>query len=192
MAMTAHAALTALEANGTAARPVPGVPYLDWLKPAVEVAAPACGGWTLAPATALAAWTRTPRVATRTPLPAPGCVKTARDFTEATLRRWGAAGLAGDVGVVMSELLTNALRHGVPAAPRSSHPPIRLGLLHPGSCVLCAVADLSPEVPMLKEPDYLAETGRGLHVVASLSQRWGWTAPGSAGKVVWATFPLPD
>jgi anti-sigma regulatory factor (Ser/Thr protein kinase) len=196
MAMTAHAALTVLEANGTAARAVPGVPYLDWLKPAVEVAAPACGGW--APArsarangTAISAWTRAPRVATRTPQPAPCSVKAARDFTEATLRRWGVADLADDVGVVMSELLTNALRHGVPGAPQSSPPPIRLGLLHPGTCVLCAVADPSAQVPVLKEPDYLAESGRGLHVVASLSQQWGWTAPGSCGKVVWATFPLP-
>lgn len=216
MAMTAHAALTVVatsaatgpsngaangaaignvqgRANGTSIRAVPGTPYLDWLKPAVEVAAPACGGWRLAPASVLAAWTRTPRVATRTPVPAPGSVKAARDFTEATLRRWGVPDIAHDVGVVMSELLTNALRHGVPAGvPPYSRPPIRLGLLHPGSCVLCAVADPSREVPVLKEPDYFAETGRGLHVVASLSEQWGWTPPGHAGKVVWATFPVPQ
>jgi Histidine kinase-like ATPase domain len=197
MAMTAHAALTVREANGTAIHAVPGVPYLEWLRPVVEVAVPACGGWGMGRhaarpnSSALSSPAAASLVATRTPQPAPGCVKKAREFTEATLRRWGVAGLAGDVGVVMSELLTNALRHGVPAAPESSHPPIRLGLLHPGSCVLCAVADPSTRVPVLKEPDYLAESGRGLHVVAALSQRWGWTAPGSAGKVVWATFALP-
>src|SRR6266487_3134205 len=204
MAMTAHAARWTASAtsattgtasgaaHGPTVGPAVGTACLDWLKPAVEVAAPASDSWTLTPATAPAAWARLPRVATRTPPVAPESVKAARAFTDTTLRRWGVADLVNDVGVVVSELLTNALRHGVPPRARnSSRPPIRLGLLHPGTCVLCAVSDPSDELPVLREPDYLAETGRGLHVVASLSQRWGWTPPGHAGKVVWATFPVP-
>jgi Histidine kinase-like ATPase domain len=203
MAMTAHAArLTASATSATtgtaggaahgAHSATGGTPCLDWLKPAIEVAAPACGTWTLTPPAAGDNWAPLPWVATRTPPVAPGAVRAARAFTDMTLRRWGAADLANDVGVVVSELLTNAFRHAVPRPARNSYrSPIRLGLLHPGSCVLCAVADPSDELPVLKDPDYLAETGRGLQVVASLSQQWGWTPPGQAGKVVWATFPVP-
>ena len=56
--------------------------------------------------------------------------------------------------------------------------------------MLCAVADPSPRLPEPKEPDYLAESGRGLHVISALSDRWGCTAPTEAGKVVWALFSV--
>jgi hypothetical protein len=56
--------------------------------------------------------------------------------------------------------------------------------------VLCAVADPSPRPPEPKHPDYLAETGRGLHVISALSDRWGWTVPAETGKVVWALFSV--
>jgi anti-sigma regulatory factor (Ser/Thr protein kinase) len=138
-------------------------------------------------------------VATRTPSLDAGSVRAARDFNRATLQRWGVTGCCDDIAVVMSELLTNALHHALPARPAGSvRPvdgldrsrwPIRLGLMQPGSSVLCAVADPSDQVPVLREPDYLAESGRGLHVVASLSSEWGWTAPGPSGKVVWAMVP---
>ena len=35
---------------------------------------------------------------------------------------------------------------------------------------------------------FLAETGRGLQIICALSDRWGYTALGGTGKVVWATF----
>jgi Histidine kinase-like ATPase domain len=183
MVMTAHKARTP-------ARHGSGAVCLDWLRPAVEVAAPA--GRFFNPAPVASAWSRSPRVATRTPGLEYGSVKAARDFAGATLCRWGMAGLGNDVGVVVSELLTNALRHALPRpAGFATAAPIRIGLLHPGPCVLCAVADPSNEVPVIREPDHLAESGRGLHVIASLSERWGWTAPSRNGKLVWATFPIP-
>jgi hypothetical protein len=98
-----------------------------------------------------------------------------------------------DVAVVVSELLTNALRHGLPQAGNPagrSHRPVRLGLVQPGQFVLCAVADPSPRLPEPKDPDYLAESGRGLHVIGGLSDRWGSTVPTEAGKVVWALFSV--
>jgi hypothetical protein len=111
-----------------------------------------------------------------------------------------------DVAVVVSELLTNALRHALPQAgppPRTPHGspdgpaggtgrrwPVRLALVQPGQFVLCAVADPSPRRPQPKEPDYLAESGRGLHVIDALSDRWGSTVPTDAGKVVWALFSV--
>ena len=55
-----------------------------------------------------------PRVATRTLGPGTGSVRTARDFTMATLQRWGTAERSQDIAIVVSELLTNALRHAVP------------------------------------------------------------------------------
>jgi hypothetical protein len=58
----------------------------------------------------------------------------------------------------------------------------------PARFVLCAVADPGTTRPRLKEPDYFAESGRGLHVIDALSDAWGCTAPGAGGKTVWAAF----
>lgn len=119
-------------------------------------------------------------------------VRQARDFTITTVQRWGTAERHADIATVVSELVTNAARHGRPdsgePAPRW---PIRLGLVRPGPCVLCAVADLSNEPPAPKELGYLAETGRGLQVIDALSDQWGFTAPSGGGKVVWALFSTP-
>jgi Histidine kinase-like ATPase domain len=89
----------------------------------------------------------------------------------------------------VSELLTNALRHAR-AQPGDARPwrPMRLGLVQPGRCVLCAVADSSTAVPAPRTPGSLAETGRGLHIVGALSDRWGYTTPAGTGRVVWALF----
>jgi hypothetical protein len=135
------------------------------------------------------AWACGPRMATRTLGAEAGSVRTARDFTVATLRRWGTAERSQDIAIVVSELLTNALRHGRPGSgdiwPRR---PIRLGLLLPGPCVLCAVADPGRAAPAPQRLGSLAETGRGLHIICALSDQWGYTTPSDKGKVVWAMF----
>jgi len=130
-----------------------------------------------------------PRVAIRTLSADAGSVHAARDFTVATLRRWGTAERSQDIALVVSELLTNALRHAVPGSAGDSRTswPIRLGLLQPGSSVLCAVADPSRTAPVLQARGSLAETGRGLHLICALSDQWGFT-PSDTGKVVWAMF----
>ena len=156
------------------------------MRPAAQMAAPAADP----------GYAGYARIATRTLSLEHVSVRRARDFTLATLRRWGLAPLGDDMSVVVSELLTNALRYGrhdcePGTGRRAGGWPIRLGLLCRGECVLCAVADPSPEPPVMREPDYLAETGRGLHVVASLSESWGCTVPRQDGKVVWALF-LPE
>ena len=134
-----------------------------------------------------------PRVATRTPAPASRSIAAARTFTLRTMYRWGAVDRAEDVAAVVSELLTNALRHALPQASQATGRlaawPIRLGLLDPGPCIVCAVADPSSELPLPRQPDWQDETGRGLVVVASLSDKWGYCgAPADQGKVVWAAF----
>jgi hypothetical protein len=162
-------------------------PRWDWLVSAAEMAA-AVGSAGLLAAPVPVRSRDYPRVATRTPGPGADSIRAARDFTAGTLRRWGIGDRRDDIVVVVSELLTNALRHARPAAAAWPCSPVRLGLLQPGPCVLCAVADPSDQVPEPREPDWCDESGRGLHVVASLSDRWGCTPPTRRGKVVWATF----
>ena len=178
--MTAHPLRMASTAGGIG---------WHWLTSAVEMAALASGNWPLAPDPAPQSWTCFPRIATRTPGADVRSVRPARDFTIATLQRWGVAERRDDIATVVSELLTNAVRHALPGSgdtrPRW---PIRLGLLQPGLCVLCAVADPSERTPVPAEPCHLAETGRGLHVIGALSDQWGYTAPSDMGKVVWAMF----
>jgi hypothetical protein len=134
-----------------------------------------------------------PRIATHTPAPASHAIGTARSFTFQTMDKWGAADRADDVAAVITELLTNAIRHALPQAQGAAGPlspwPVKVGLLHPGSHVICAVADPSTEQPELREPDWQDESGRGLLVVSSLSDHWGCcAAPDGQGKVVWSAF----
>jgi len=169
-----------------------GVPMVgQWLTPVLQMAAMASGNWPLAPRPARSRWTCYPRIATRRPGTDASCVSMARDFTTATLRRWEMTGRADDVVTVVSELLTNALRHALAPGPDQPRWPIRLGLLQPGDCVLCAVADPSGKVPVPQEPDLFTEGGRGLHIVAGLSDLWGVTTASQTGKVVWAMFSAP-
>jgi anti-sigma regulatory factor (Ser/Thr protein kinase) len=156
-----------------------------WLTLAAEMAGLVSGSWRSSPDPGPARPVPLPRVATRTLGPDIRSVRAARDFTLATLQRWGTAERSQDIALVVSELLTNALRHAVLTSgePR----PIRFGLLQPGSCVLCAVADPSRAAPVLQTRGSFAETGRGLQIIRALSDQWGF-APTDPGKVVWAMF----
>ncbi|MFF2652426.1 ATP-binding protein [Streptomyces sp. NPDC058045] len=119
-------------------------------------------------------------------------VREARKFSGGTLDEWGLADHCDDIGLVVSELVTNALRHALPSdVPRPAAPPVRLHLLHWASRLVCAVRDPSTDSPIACEvDDFAAESGRGLFLVDSLSQSWGWhPLPNSQpGKVVWAVF----
>jgi anti-sigma regulatory factor (Ser/Thr protein kinase) len=124
--------------------------------------------------------------------PDPESVTAARHFAVATLRAWGLARLCDDVGLVSSELVTNALRHSLPACPHErADATIRLRLLRAAPYLLCGVVDSGTAVPERRDPDYIAESGRGLHIVESFSARWGWTRLDPVGKIVWAVFRLP-
>ncbi len=160
-----------------------------WLMLAAEMAGLASGSWRSPPDPALTGWACPPRMATRALGAKAGSVRAARDFTCATLRRWGTAHSSQDIAIVVSEMVTNALRHALPG-PGDTGPrgPVRLGLLQQGPWVLCAVADPGTAVPMPRTPGSLAEAGRGLQMICAFSDRWGYTTPGDAGKVVWAMF----
>ena len=119
-------------------------------------------------------------------------VKTGRDFTRATLLDWDMSALTDLAELVVSELVTNALRHGVPSARRlvSDHC-IRLRLLAQAPFVMCMVTDPGREIPVLRESEPTCESGRGLNVVESCSVRWGWHLLDEGGKVVWALLRPP-
>jgi len=176
---TAMAARRAQLLGGTGSR---------WLIRAAEMAGLTSGSGRLSPDTTAVGWARRPRIATCTPTAGARSVRAARDFTVATLHRWSAAERCHDIAIVVSELVTNALRHALPGSGDTQlRRPVRLGLLQLRPCVLCAVADPSPAAPVPGPPGSLRETGRGLHIVCALSDGWGYTTSGT-GKVVWATF----
>jgi len=157
----------------------------DWLMPAAEMAGLAGGSWRSPPDPARAGWACPPRIATRALSAQAGSVRAARYFTLATLRRWGTAHSSQDIAIVVSEMVTNALRHALPGPGRR---PVRLGLLQQGPWVLCAVADPGTAAPVPRTPGPLAEAGRGLQMICAFSDLWGYTTPSEAGKVVWAVF----
>ncbi|WP_181512520.1 ATP-binding protein [Streptomyces sp. cg28] len=125
-------------------------------------------------------------------------VRSAREFTRRTLSDWDVAERFDDICLVVSELVTNALRHALPAdAPHNQDPPVRLHLMRWTSRVVCAVRDPSDDSPEVGDredvvDDFSAESGRGLFLVGSFSDSWGWhpLAGTLSGKVVWALFRL--
>jgi len=91
-----------------------------------------------------------------------------------------------DVALVISELLSNALRHAAPL-PGSE---IRVAWRIDPESVQVSVSDGGgPTVPELGEPTQGATGGRGLRIVEKLSSRWG-TRTGEEGTTVWAEVPV--
>ncbi len=123
-------------------------------------------------------------------------VREARRFTRDTLDKWDAGDRFDDICLVVSELVTNALRHAVPADPCRAdehHPSVRLHLMRWTERLVCAVRDPSHETPVPRDSDdFSAESGRGLFLVDSFADSWGWhpLAGTLEGKVVWALFRL--
>ncbi|MBW8799995.1 MAG: ATP-binding protein [Streptomyces sp.] len=124
-------------------------------------------------------------------------VREARLFTRRTLGQWDVGDRFDDICLVVSELVTNALRHAVPgetdclAAPQGRA--VRLHLMRWTGRLVCAVRDPSHETPVPRDSDdFSAESGRGLFLVDSFSDGWGWhpLAGSLSGKVVWALFRL--
>jgi hypothetical protein len=114
----------------------------------------------------------------------------AREFTRITLGGWGIAAGIDVAELVVCELVTNALRHGLLSARSMPEEcPIALTLLRRDPYLMCAVTDPEPGGPVLMEPSASAESGRGLQVVESCSAAWGWQPIDGAGKVVWALLP---
>jgi len=122
----------------------------------------------------------------------PGAVPCARQYARQLLREWGLQEFTGSVAVVVSELVTNAVRASGgldPHRPVSEAEPAaaRLWLRVEERGVLIEVWDASPSSPERQAPGPEAESGRGLLLVEMLSAAWGaFELAHEPGKVVWA------
>jgi anti-sigma regulatory factor (Ser/Thr protein kinase) len=112
----------------------------------------------------------------------PGSVRTARLHTTTILRRWCLGNLADTAELVVSEIITNAVRASTPSAQL-----LRFWLTSDQRSVLIQVWDSDHHRPVRKDVGPDAEAGRGLLLIETLSTQWGWYAPEEqGGKVVWA------
>ena len=110
--------------------------------------------------------------------PTAWAARDARRFVSDTLAELGHADLVEDATLIASELVTNSFTH----APKL---PIWVGIWQTGAFLDLEVWDCSPKPPVYLDPDYLAEGGRGLHIVKELGTSCGYTIF-DCGKVVWA------
>ncbi|MEU1848259.1 ATP-binding protein [Streptomyces sp. NPDC019990] len=116
----------------------------------------------------------------------PDAVRTARQAVRGQLRRWELDCLADLAALLVSELVTNALRHATG--------PIGVRLVRPrelNGVLLVEVSDPLPDPPRERVPTPEDESGRGLRLVAVSCRRWG-TRPGVVGKTVWFELAVPE
>ena len=128
--------------------------------------------------------------------PVPESARAAREFTVATLRKWQLDTLTEDAVVIASELATNAIRHGTPAATGdatdgSVSGRVELSWCLQASRLICVVTDQTGTPPALAAGGPEAESGHGLQIVGALAIAWGWTILGTGEKAVWAALELP-
>ncbi|WP_307801605.1 ATP-binding protein [Microbispora triticiradicis] len=115
-------------------------------------------------------------------------VHSARSFAAGTLSGWGMTDLLDGMELVVSELATNALRHGMTLTGERPREVIRLSLIRRGPHVACAITDPGSNAPVLRDPSPFEPGGLGLHIVESLSACWGWCPLLPQGKAVWAVL----
>jgi PAS domain S-box-containing protein len=111
----------------------------------------------------------------------PAAVADVRARATRQVEAWGLGNLAMTTELVVSELVTNAIRY--------AEPPIRLRLLRDAR-LTCEVADASSTAPRLRHARSTDEGGRGLFLVAQLTDRWGARYT-PRGKIIWAEQEIP-
>ncbi|MFJ3639960.1 SpoIIE family protein phosphatase [Streptomyces sp. NPDC090108] len=122
------------------------------------------------------------RVASWTLSNDPAAVGEARHRTVRHLRRWGLSELEFGASVVVSELVTNAVRY--------SDGPIVLRLVRDHALII-EVTDDSSTAPQLRQAEDDDEHGRGLSITSQLTERWG-TRREHRGKTIWAELAVPE
>ncbi|GGK60813.1 SpoIIE family protein phosphatase [Streptomyces flaveus] len=111
----------------------------------------------------------------------PAIVADARKRTARWLTEWDLDELIFTTELVVSELVTNAIRH--------ASGPIRLRLILTGATLICEVWDASASAPHLRHPKTTDEGGRGLFLISQFTQRWG-SRHTRDGKIIWAEQSL--
>ncbi|MEV5957172.1 SpoIIE family protein phosphatase [Streptomyces sp. NPDC051987] len=111
----------------------------------------------------------------------PAAVSEVRAKVTRQLADWDLEELSFATELILSELVTNAIRHG--------RAPIGVRLLRDRT-LICEVSDGSTTSPHLRYAASTDEGGRGLFLVAQIAERWG-TRYTPAGKVIWAEQPVP-
>ncbi|MET8211760.1 SpoIIE family protein phosphatase [Streptomyces sp. NPDC005373] len=111
----------------------------------------------------------------------PEVVAEARDYATGRLAAWGLEDMAFTTELMVSELVTNAIRYG--------KAPIQLRMILQYT-LTCEVSDASSTAPHLRRAHTFDEGGRGLFLVAQLADHWG-TRHSREGKVIWAEQSLP-
>ncbi|MFD6420037.1 SpoIIE family protein phosphatase [Streptomyces sp. NPDC060194] len=106
----------------------------------------------------------------------------ARKLARRALARWDLEEMTDSVELLVSEVVTNAVRY--------ASKPVTLRLLRT-DVLRCEVGDDVPQLPRLRQARATDEGGRGLFLVNRLARRWGATRL-STGKVVWFELPRPD
>ncbi|MGW5344184.1 SpoIIE family protein phosphatase [Streptomyces sp. HUAS TT3] len=114
--------------------------------------------------------------------PDPAAVSRVRNACARRLEDWGLEDIAFTTELILSELLTNAIRYG--------SEPIRVRLLYDRS-LICEVSDGASTSPHLRRAEDTDEGGRGLFLVAQFAQRWG-TRYTARGKIIWSEQALQD
>ena len=113
-----------------------------------------------------------------------GAVPCARLHARHVLREWGLASLGESAELLVTELISNAVKASQAVAQASA---VRLWLVSDQAQILILVWDASPQPPVRVDAGAEAENGRGLMLVEAISEQWGWYCrDDSGGKFVWA------
>ena len=118
-----------------------------------------------------------PRDWRRTFDPAPSSARAARQFAQGALVDGGFTGDVDTVLLLVSEVVSNAVRHVGTA--------FDVWLNIEAGCVTVTVIDSSREPALVKEPCSGAASGRGMYIVEQLADRWGMEHTADGGKAVW-------
>jgi anti-sigma regulatory factor (Ser/Thr protein kinase) len=115
---------------------------------------------------------------------APGC---ARQHAVMMVTEWGLGHLSELAELIVSELMSNAVKAAVADAPAGMLPVVCYQLARTADRVRVEVWDGSPNLPVMREATLDDECGRGLLLVNELTEgHWGWFRAHGGGKVVWA------
>lgn len=137
------------------------------------------------------AWPMSSTMPPLAPLPtAPAC---ARAFASSTLSSWGLDDLTESADLILSELVTNAVRASYPHYRDTRIEVIRVCLLGDGTRVVIEVWDEAAGFPVVRDAGEFDEAGRGLRLVDAIADKWGWVpAARRTGKCVWAELSTPS